>query len=319
MMGNNSCASHSVMAANFGPGARVSDNTERLTLLTYDGLVMEVGPASEEQLAAFIAEGGRKGEIYRRLRELRDKYASLIRQRFPQIPRRVSGYNLDELLPEKGFNVARALVGSEGTCAIILDATLKLMPGPRARSLLVLGYPVLLYYSIGRRSSLGAGMTANGHPRGKSGDRRSFWQSVVIGALHCGSGCTVGDILAGTLSLFFPVVLFGRSLYGAWVVEFVFAFVLGIVFQYNSVKPMRNLSPAEGLKAAFKADTLSLTFWQMGMYGWMAIAVFLIFGHELKANDPVFWFMMQIGMLCGFVTACPVNWWLIRKGIKEAM
>ncbi|MBS1604513.1 MAG: FAD-binding oxidoreductase, partial [Bacteroidetes bacterium] len=152
MMGNNSCGSHSVMAANFGPGSRVSDNTERLRLLTYDGLEMEVGPTSEEQLAAYIAEGGRKGDIYRRLRELRDKFAGLIRERFPQIPRRVSGYNLDELLPENGFNVARALVGTEGTCVVILEATLKLMPKPKARSLLVLGYPDV--FAAGRHAPL---------------------------------------------------------------------------------------------------------------------------------------------------------------------
>lgn len=82
---------------------------------------------------------------------------------------------------------------------------------------------------------------------------------------------------------------------------------------------MKNLSPKEGIKAALKADTLSLTFWQIGMYGWMAIATFLIFGHELKADSPVFWLMMQIGMLCGFVTAYPINWWLLKKKIKEIM
>lgn len=141
MMGNNSCGVHSVMSYFEGYGARVSDNTERLTLLTYDGFIMEVGPTTEEQLEQYIQEGGRKGAIYRRLKAIRDKYADLIRERFPKIPRRVSGYNLDELLPEKGFNVARALVGSEGTCVVILDATLKLMHTPQARSLLVLGYP----------------------------------------------------------------------------------------------------------------------------------------------------------------------------------
>ncbi|HVW96164.1 MAG TPA: FAD-binding and (Fe-S)-binding domain-containing protein [Mucilaginibacter sp.] len=141
MMGNNSCGMHSVMAQFEGHGPRVSDNTEKMTLLTYDGLMMEVGPTTEDQLEQYIAEGGRKGEIYRKLKHIRDQYADLIREKFPKIPRRVSGYNLDDLLPEKGFNVARALVGSEGTCVVILDATMKLMPKPRARSLLVLGYP----------------------------------------------------------------------------------------------------------------------------------------------------------------------------------
>jgi FAD/FMN-containing dehydrogenase/Fe-S oxidoreductase len=135
MVGNNSCGVHSVMAG------RTSDNVEELEVVLYDGTRMKVGPTSEEELERIIAEGGRKGEIYKRLKELRDKYADLIRERYPQIPRRVSGYNLDELLPEKGFNVARALVGSEGALVTVLEAKLRLVHSPPNRSLLVLGYP----------------------------------------------------------------------------------------------------------------------------------------------------------------------------------
>ncbi|MDP4247899.1 MAG: FAD-binding and (Fe-S)-binding domain-containing protein [Bacteroidota bacterium] len=140
MLGNNSCGVHSVMAQFQGNGARVSDNTERLKIITYDGVKMDVGPTSDEEYARIQTEGGRKAEIYRRLRELRDRYADQIRSKFPNIPRRVSGYNLPQLLPENGFNVARALVGSEGTCVTILEATLQLLPTPKNRSLLVLGY-----------------------------------------------------------------------------------------------------------------------------------------------------------------------------------
>lgn len=140
MIGNNSCGVHSVMAQFNGPGALTSDNVHELEILTYDGLHMRVGPTSEEELASIIRAGGRRGEIYQKLRELRDKYAPLIREKFPKIPRRVSGYNLPDLLPENGFNVARALVGSEGTLVTVLEATLHLIQNPRARSLLVLGY-----------------------------------------------------------------------------------------------------------------------------------------------------------------------------------
>ena len=147
MMGNNSCGIHSVMAAFAGTGARTSDNVHELEILTYDGERVRVGPTSEEELEQIVRQGGPRGEIYRKLRDLRDKYAPLIRQKFPDIPRRVSGYNLPELLPEKGFNVARALVGSEGTCVTILEATLHLIPNPKARSLLALGYPDV--YSAG--------------------------------------------------------------------------------------------------------------------------------------------------------------------------
>lgn len=135
MIGNNSCGIHSVMAG------RTADNVEELEIVTYDGLRLSVGKTSDAELEVLMGEGGRRGEIYRRLKALRDKYAGEIRTRYPKIPRRVSGYNLDELLPENGFHVARALVGSESTCVTVLEATLRLVHSPPVRSLLVLGYP----------------------------------------------------------------------------------------------------------------------------------------------------------------------------------
>jgi Fe-S oxidoreductase/FAD/FMN-containing dehydrogenase len=125
---------HSIMSG------RTVDNVRSLKVLTYDGIELEVGKTSAEELAQIIAGGGRKAEIYRRLDALQKKYADLIRKRFPNIPRRVSGYNLDELLPENGFNIARALVGTEGTCVTILEATLDLIKSPQKRALLVIGF-----------------------------------------------------------------------------------------------------------------------------------------------------------------------------------
>jgi FAD/FMN-containing dehydrogenase/Fe-S oxidoreductase len=139
-VGNNSCGAHSVQAMFLGEGGRTSDNVHSLEVLTYDGLRVRVGATSHAELAEIVAAGGRRGEIYAALRDLRDRYAGLIRERFPQIPRRVSGYNLDDLLPERGFNVARALVGTEGTCVTVLEATLQLIPDPPAKCGVVLGY-----------------------------------------------------------------------------------------------------------------------------------------------------------------------------------
>src|ERR1051326_5608834 len=109
MLGNNSCGVHAVMSQFYGPGSRTSDNTERMEILTYDGLRMWVGATPPDQLQQIVAAGGRRGEIYGALLRLRETYAEEIRRRYPKIPRQVSGYNLDELLPERGFNVARAL------------------------------------------------------------------------------------------------------------------------------------------------------------------------------------------------------------------
>ncbi len=135
MIGNNSCGVHALM------GGKTVDNVHQLEVMLYDGTRMTVGKTSDTELDAIIAAGGRKGEIYAGLRSIRDRFAPLIREKFPRIPRRVSGYNLDELLPEHGFHVARALVGSEGTCVTVLEATLRLMASPPFRRLVCIGFP----------------------------------------------------------------------------------------------------------------------------------------------------------------------------------
>jgi len=135
MIGNNSCGVHSVMAG------MTDANVEELEILTYDGQRLRVGATSDDELGRIMEAGGRRAQIYAGLRDLRDRHADLIRERFPDIPRRVSGYNLPRLLPENGFHVARALVGSEGTCVTVLEATVRLVQSPPVRVLVVLGYP----------------------------------------------------------------------------------------------------------------------------------------------------------------------------------
>lgn len=135
MIGNNSCGMHAQYAG------KMEANIIEMEVLLYDGTRMTVGETPPDVLDAKIRAGGREGEIYRQLRDLRDRYADQIRERYPDIPRRVSGYNLPDLLPEKNFNLARALVGTESTCVLVLKARLRLVPDPPGKVLLVLGYP----------------------------------------------------------------------------------------------------------------------------------------------------------------------------------
>jgi FAD/FMN-containing dehydrogenase len=135
MIGNNSCGMHAQMAG------KVEENTLALEILTYDGVRAWVGPTSDAQLEQIIAQGGRLGEIYAGLKRIRDRYGEHIRKRFPKIPRLVSGYPLHELLPEHGFDVARALVGTEGTCITVLQAKVRLVHSPPCRTLAVFGFP----------------------------------------------------------------------------------------------------------------------------------------------------------------------------------
>ncbi len=134
MIGNNSCGTHSLLAG------KTVDNVESMRVLLYDGTELTVGATSDAELARIAAAGGRRAEIYSTLRAIVTKHGDRVRAGFPTIPRRVSGYNLDDLLPERGFNVARALVGSEGTCAIVVEATVRLVKSPQHRALVGLGY-----------------------------------------------------------------------------------------------------------------------------------------------------------------------------------
>ncbi|MFF8861086.1 FAD-binding and (Fe-S)-binding domain-containing protein [Streptomyces sp. NPDC015139] len=134
MIGNNSCGAS---AQAYG---KTVDNVRRLEILTYDGQRAWVGPTPPAERARIVAGGGRLAEIYTGLDRIATEYLADIRRGFPKIPRRVSGYNLDSLLPENGFDVARALVGSEGTLVTVLRAELDVVPVPARQSLLVLGY-----------------------------------------------------------------------------------------------------------------------------------------------------------------------------------
>ncbi len=188
------------------------------------------------------------------------------------------------------------------------------------------------YFRYGRLATMEAAMTANSEGCEPSGKIETpFPVMVGKGTLHCGSGCTLGDICAEWLAFAFPSIavwfgwhwLFSEKMFAVWMLDFIFAFAIGIAFQYFTIVPMRHLKMAQGIWAALKADALSLTAWQIGMYGFMAFASLYVFPHllgvRLEVASVEFWFMMQIAMLCGFLTSYPVNWWLLRSGIKEMM
>lgn len=135
MIGNNSCGSHSVA------WGKTIDSVESLEVLLHDGTRMEVGAAPRDELDRLAALPGREGQVHAQLRDLVRNNLGTIREGLPDFPRRVSGYSLDHLLPEKGCHVARTLVGTEGTCVSVLEATVRLVPTPNARVLAVLGFP----------------------------------------------------------------------------------------------------------------------------------------------------------------------------------
>lgn len=149
-------------------------------------------------------------------------------------------------------------------------------------------------------------------------DNEVGWQQVWVGATHCGAGCTLGDIVAEYLIFLTGITLFGSILFASFALDFTLAYLLGIIFQYFSIAPMRQIKGWAAIVAALKADTISLLAFEIGLFAFM-FWMHSYFHPHLEASQPEYWFLMQVGMIIGFFTAYPANWWLIKKGWKEAM
>jgi ABC-type antimicrobial peptide transport system permease subunit len=138
---------------------------------------------------------------------------------------------------------------------------------------------------------------------------------------HCGSGCTLGDVIAEWTVYALALTVAARPLFAEYIGDYLLALAFGVIFQYFAIAPMRGLGLKEGLRAATKADFVSLTSFEIGLFAWMALMAFVFFPapHRLTPSVPAYWLLMQIGMICGFLTAWPANVWLLRRGIKVPM
>lgn len=156
------------------------------------------------------------------------------------------------------------------------------------------------------------------HHHETHGAQRPMFATVTIGVCHCGAGCVLGDIV-GEWLIWATGATIGsppRALWVEFLVDFGFAFAFGIVFQYFSISPMLGKYGPKIIYRALKADALSLLFFEIGLFGWMAIFQVAIFNWELPMNTVTYWWMMQIGMFLGHWTGVPINWWLIKTGVK---
>lgn len=148
--------------------------------------------------------------------------------------------------------------------------------------------------------------------------RHPFWQSIVSGTLHCGAGCSLADMIGRFLFRALPFAVAGSLVFGEWTLDYLLALLVGVTFQYAALSPMLGQTGLPVWWRALKVDFLSLTAWQVGMYGWMALVIFVWCG-PISPLGIEFWFLMQLAMACGFLTSYPMNWWLVRVGIKTAM
>jgi hypothetical protein len=164
-----------------------------------------------------------------------------------------------------------------------------------------------------------AGHPAAGHPAADGG--RPWWVTMATEVSHCGAGCTLGDVISEFLIFALALTIAGATLPAEYAGDYLLALAFGIAFQYFAIAPMRGLGVRDGLIAATKADFISLTAFEVGLFGWMAVMMLVLFPapHQLMPNSAAFWLLMQVGMMIGFATSWPANAWLVRRGIKVPM
>ncbi|HEX7064970.1 MAG TPA: DUF4396 domain-containing protein [Bacillales bacterium] len=148
---------------------------------------------------------------------------------------------------------------------------------------------------------------------------KPFWQSVFVSTTHCSSGCSLGDMIGAPIVFLTGFTIAGMTLFADFAVEFVLAYLFGLAFQYYGMGFKKHDKPGQAVKNAIKADTWSLVAFEIGMFGWMALAHYVFFVKMPEPNTAVFWFMMQLAMMLGFCTSYPANWILVKKGVKHAM
>ena len=176
--------------------------------------------------------------------------------------------------------------------------------------------PLADHDMAGAAPSDGVGESA---PAGKP--IRPRWVTMAIEVSHCGSGCTLGDVISEFAIFGLGLTIAGATLGAEYAGDYVLALVFGIIFQYFAIAPMRGLKLKDGLIAAAKADVISLTAFEVGLFGWMAVMAFVLFPapHHLMPSSAAYWLLMQVGMIIGYFTSWPANVWLVKRGIKVPM
>lgn len=171
------------------------------------------------------------------------------------------------------------------------------------------------YAGLTGRKRMSIQMPMDGHAARRG---RAFWRSVFISTTHCAAGCVLGDIIASPIVHWTGWTLLGQRIYAEFVALFVLAYIFGIAFQYLPIRAIRMISRRDALFEAIKADTLALTAFEVGLFAWMAVVYFFLVP-RVEVSSPIYWLMMQIGMIVGFVASFPPNWYLVRWGVKPGM
>ncbi|WP_328934999.1 MULTISPECIES: DUF4396 domain-containing protein [unclassified Streptomyces] len=216
-------------------------------------------------------------------------------------------------------------LAAAGASAVAIAADMALRGYRQRMWIMHLVYPVTalywgpaalwFYVRHGRRTSRPV-IEREGEP---DAEKLPEWVTSAKAVSHCGAGCVLGDVGGEWLVRATGLTIAGKALYADFLLDFTFAWLLGIGFQYFTIAPMRDIGPTQGLWAAVKADTFSIVAFQIGMFAGMWDYQAILFTPGLAKTTASYWLLMQLAMIVGLSTAWPVNGWLVRAGWKERM
>jgi hypothetical protein len=212
--------------------------------------------------------------------------------------------------------------GRAATRTAAAPAPLKMAPATRAAVTLAADSMHMHGSQHAQRGTAGTAAPGDAARPAAPGERdRPWWVTMAIEVSHCGAGCTLGDVISEFAVFGLGLTIAGTALLAEYVGDYVLALAFGIIFQYFAIAPMRGLGLKDGLIAATRADFISLTAFEIGLFGWMAVMAFVLFPapHHLMPSSAAFWLLMQAGMIIGYCTSWPANVWLVKRGIKVPM
>jgi hypothetical protein len=133
---------------------------------------------------------------------------------------------------------------------------------------------------------------------------------------HCGAHCTLGAILATVTTFAIGINGAGGAGWPEYVADYVAALAIGVLFRYSADSRRGGSRAWAAIRIVIKADLLTVSAFELALLVWLVLMDDLVFPAVLRPNSPVFWFILQIGLIIGFFAAWPASSWLIRRGIK---
>ncbi|MFI7609211.1 DUF4396 domain-containing protein [Micromonospora sp. NPDC049366] len=140
--------------------------------------------------------------------------------------------------------------------------------------------------------------------------------ATIIETLHCATHCVMGAVVGTLIVFWLSLEISDKRLWPEFIADYVAAVLIGVAFRYFTEVGPGGRRVRAAVRRFFRGDLLSVSVFEFALLGWLAFMEFVVFHETLKPSSPVFWLIVQIGLIIGFFAAWPPTLWLVRSGAK---